>query len=469
MSVAHPTAAAIATNRFGLGARPGELARAASDPRGWLLAQLSGGAPAVAGGSALDSSATILAHAATLREERQAAKRDGTQAGDVQAVAQRLGTYYRPLYVAEVQARFKTALSGERPFVERLVHFWANHFAVSVDKLAVLGVAGAYEREAIRPHVLGRFEDLLFAVERHPAMLLYLDNFQSVGPDSPLARRAAAARRRRDPGLNENLAREILELHTLGVDGGYTQADVTAFARMLTGWSIGGGRGRLAEGEPGHFTFRANLHEPGAQELLGRRYGQSGYEQGAAALRDLARHPATATHLAQKLARHFIADEPPAAVVTRLATAFREHDGDLVPVYRALVEAPEAWATPLAKYKTPADYVHSVFRGLDLPADGKRAGLVACELLGQRTWSPGSPAGWPDRAADWDGAAALLQRIEWADAVGERLGDRREAQHLAPALLGGALAADTSAAIARAATAAQAITLLLTAPEFMRR
>lgn len=462
-------AAAIATNRFGLGARPGEIARAASDPRGWLLAQLAGGAPDPAGASALDSSATILAHAGKLREERRAGGRDGATGADVQGVVQKLGTYYRPLYVAEVQARFDAAIAGERPFVERLVHFWANHFAVSVDKFAVLGVAGAYEREAIRPYVLGRFEDLLFAVERHPAMLLYLDNFQSVGPDSPLARRAAAARGRRDPGLNENLAREILELHTLGVDGGYTQADVTAFARMLTGWSIGGGRGRLAEGEPGQFAFRASLHEPGAQELLGRRYGQPGYEQGAAVLRDLARHPATAAHLAQKLARHFIADEPPAAVVTRLANAFREHDGDLVPVYRALVESPEAWSTPLAKYKTPADYVHSAFRGLDLPAEGKRAGIVACELLGQRTWSPGSPAGWPDRAADWDGAAALMKRIEWADAVGARLGDRREAQRLGPALLGGVLAADTAAAIARAATAAQAITLLLAAPEFMRR
>ncbi len=462
-------AAAIATNRFGLGARPGELARAASDPRGWLLAQLAGGAPDPAGASALDSSATILAHAGKLREERRAGGRDGATGADVQGVVQKLGTYYRPLYVAEVQARFGTTIASERPFVERLVHFWANHFAVSVDKLAVLGVAGAFEREAIRPHVLGRFENLLFAVERHPAMLLYLDNFQSVGPDSSLARRASAARRPREPGLNENLAREILELHTLGVDGGYTQADVTSFARMLTGWSIGGGRGRLAAGEPGQFVFRADLHEPGEQQLLGRRYAQAGYGQGAAALRDLARHPATAAHLAQKLARHFVADEPPAAVVARVAAAFRRHDGDLLPVYRALVESPEAWATPFAKYKTPADYAHSAFRGLDLPADDRRAGLVVYELLGQRAWSPGSPAGWPDRAVDWDGASALMKRIEWADAVGERLGDRRDAPGLAPALLGGVLTADTSTAITRAASAAQAITLLLTAPEFMRR
>ena len=457
--------AAIATNRFGLGARPGELARAAPDPRGWLLAQLRGGAPAIAEGASLERSDTILNRATALRE----AKRDASRAGGAQGAVQRIGAWYRSLYVAEVQARFGAAVASERPFVERLVHFWANHFAVSVDKAVVLGVAGAFEREAIRPHVLGRFEDLLFAVERHPAMLLYLDNFQSVGPDSPLARRASAARRRRDLGLNENLAREILELHTLGVNGGYTQADVTSFAHMITGWSIGGGRGRLAEGESGQFHFRANLHEPGAQLLLGRRYAQSGCGQGAAALRDLARHPATADHLAGKLARHFIADDPPAAAVARVADAFRRHGGELVPVYRELVESPEAWATPLAKYKTPADYVHSAYRGLDLPVDGKRSGLTAYELLGERTWSPGSPAGWPDRAADWDGASALLKRIEWADAVGERLGDRRDAQRLAPAMLGAVLTGKTSEAIARAASGAQAITLLLTAPEFMRR
>jgi len=462
-------AAAIATNRFGLGARPGELARAAPDPRGWLLAQLRGRAPAIAAAGGLEDSAAILAHAATLRAERREGKRDDARPSAARGAVQALGAYYRPIYVAEVQARFAAAVASERPFLERLVQFWANHFAVSVDKAAVLGVAGAYEREAIRPHVLGRFEDLLFAVERHPAMLLYLDNYQSVGPDSPIARRASAARRRRDLGLNENLAREIMELHTLGVNGGYTQADVTAFARMLTGWSIGGGRGRLAAGDPGRFTFRANLHQPGTQQLLGRRYAQAGYEQGAAALRDLARHPATADHLAEKLARHLIADDPPAAVVARVAAAFRRHEGDLVPVYRALVDAPESWATPLAKYKAPADYIHSTFRGLELPTAEPRAGLAAYELLGQRTWSPGSPAGWPDRAADWDGASALLKRIEWADAAGARLGDRRDAQRLAPALLGDSLSPATATAISRAATGAQAVTLLLASPEFMRR
>lgn len=243
------------------------------------------------------------------------------------------------------------------------------------------------------------------------------------------------------------------------MSAGYTQADVTGFARMLTGWSV----------REGEFRFRPGLHEPGAQRLLGKSYAQPGYEQGAAALRDLARHPATAGHLARKLACHFIADDPPPAAVARISTAFREHGGELLPVYRALIESPEAWATPLAKYKTPADYVHSAFRGFELPHDGPRAGLAAYELLGQRAWSPGSPAGWPDRASDWDGGSALLQRIEWADEVGTRLGDRRDAQRLAHSILGGVLSDQASNAIARAASGAQAITLLLTAPEFMRR
>jgi uncharacterized protein (DUF1800 family) len=166
------------------------------------------------------------------------------------------------------------------------VYFWSNHFAVSVDKFAVLGIAGSFEREAIRPHVMGRFHDLLLAVETHPAMLLYLDNQQSIGPDSMVARRAA--NRGRTVGLNENLAREILELHTLGVDGGYTQADVTSFAKVLTGWSIGGGEGRLAGGAIGTFFFRPEVHEPGAQTVVRRRYAQDAEAQGLATLADLA-------------------------------------------------------------------------------------------------------------------------------------------------------------------------------------
>ena len=457
---------AIAANRFGLGARAGELASIGGDGREWLLAQLKGGPPALTD-STLRSSQQILASALDLRRELQAAKKaadEGTQNGALQKLPQ----FLKPIYVSEVTARLSAAVASDRPFVERLTQFWTNHFAVSIDKQFLAGLAGSFEREAIRPHVLGNFTDLLLAVETHPAMLLYLDNHLSVGPHSQLAERVEARQTERKIGINENLAREILELHALGVGGGYTQTDVTTFAEVITGWSIGGEGGRFASGEPGTFVFRPELHEPGTKVVLGRSYADEGFGQGVAVLRDLARQRATAHFIATKLTRHFIADEPPGAVVEHVADVFAHSGGDLPRVYRALIESREAWAQPLAKYKTPSDYIISSFRGLAVEPQG-HAPLLPFELLGQRTWQPGSPAGWPDRSADWDGASALIKRIQWADAVGERLGSQRDAMQLAPQLLGANLTDATRTAVSRAASAAQALTLLLAAPEFMRR
>jgi uncharacterized protein (DUF1800 family) len=463
-------ASAIAANRFGLGARPGELVLIGGDAREWLRAQLRAPPPELAA-PALRSSAPILAQALQLRRETQAQRRQSvaSAAGAPEDSAKlRLPQFLRPIYVAEVTARLQHAVSTERPFIERLTQFWTNHFAVSVDKQFLAGLAGSFEREAIRPHVLGSFTDLLLAAETHPAMQLYLDNYLSVGADSPTAQRRA---RREKPriGINENLAREILELHTLGVGGGYTQQDVTAFAEVLTGWSIGGEGGRFGGGEPGRFLFRPELHEPGAKVVFGRRYADEGFAQGVAVLRDLARERATAHFVATKLARHFIADQPPAQAVARLADEFARSGGHLPSVYGALIDAHEAWLEPLSKYKTPADYVVSSFRGLAVAVDADRARLAPFEILGQRTWQPGSPAGWPDRSADWDGASALMKRIQWADAMGARLGSRRDALQLAPQLLGANLTGATREAIAHAASAAQALTLLLASPEFMRR
>jgi uncharacterized protein (DUF1800 family) len=324
------------------------------------------------------------------------------------------------------------------------------------------------EREAIRPHVLGNFRDLLLAVERHPAMLLYLDNHLSMGPNSRAAK-TLARRGGREAGLNENLAREILELHTLGVGGGYTQADVTSLARAITGWSIGGETRMPTKGEPGRFVFRPEQHEPGAQTVLGRRYTDEGVGLGETVLRDLAAHASTARFIATKLARHFVADDPPPDAIERIAGVFRTSGGDLPSVYRALIEEPLAWREPFAKFKAPADYVVSAYRALELPVDSDRRALAPLELLGQRTWSPGSPAGWPDRSADWDGASALMRRIEWADALGQRVGSTRHALELADEALGASLSGETRTMIARAASAPQAMTLFLTAPEFMRR
>ncbi len=464
-----PVASAIAANRFGLGARLGDLALIGNDPRGWLRAQLHA-SPEPLASPQLRSSTQILAQALELRREIQAQRKEPAAAGAAAAagVQERLPQFLRPIYVTEVTARLQHAVSTDRPFLERLTQFWTNHFAVSTDKQLLSGLAGSFEREAIRPHVLGSFADLLLAAETHPAMQLYLDNYLSVGPNSIAAQRRA---RREAPriGINENLAREILELHTLGVGGGYTQHDVTNFAEVLTGWSIGGEGGRLGAGEPGRFLFRPELHEPGAQRILARRYADEGFGQGAAVLRQLARERATAQFIATKLARHFIADEPPAPAVARLAEVFARSGGNLPSVYEALIDAREAWQHPLAKYKTPADYVVSSYRGLAVPVEADRGALAAFEILGQRTWQPGSPAGWPDRSADWDGASALMKRIQWADVVGARLGERRDALELAPQLLGANLSAATRQALAHAASAGQALTLLLAAPEFMRR
>jgi uncharacterized protein (DUF1800 family) len=476
--------AAIAVNRFGLGARPGELEAAGADPRGWLNAQLKA-KPPVLDGAGLEPASKTLGEVQELRRQQLEQRRENraeAKAGQADPAqknaALRIAAIYRPVYLAESIARFSHSVATERPFLERLTQFWTNHFAVSVDKNAVLGVAGAMEREAIRPRVTGHFADLLLAVEKHPAMLLYLDNAASIGPNSKaasfVARRGKAGGRKVD--INENLAREILELHTLGVNGGYTQADVTTFAQAISGWSVGGqDNGRrfaklgLDSGRPGEFFFREPFHEPGAKTLLGKRYPEDGLRQGESILRDLAVRPATARHLSFKLARHFIADDPPPAVVERLTKVWLDSRGNLAKVYDALVDSPEAWEKPLAKFKTPADYIYSSYRALALRVpDGRRA-LLPFETLGQRNLNPGSPAGWPDTSADWDGPSALLKRIVWADVVAQRVGTGRNARELAPQVLGATLTGETATAIARAESGTQALTLLLSSPEFMRR
>lgn len=454
---------AIAANRFGFGARPGDLQRIGGQGRDFLRQQLRLPAPLLRG--SLPASHELLARVLAERVARRNAP-DAEQPSAVE-LARTVRDIYRPAYLAEVAARARIAISSPADFLERLVHFWSNHFAVSVDKIAVLGLAGAMERESIRPHVLGNFADMLLAVEQHPAMLLYLDNHLSIGPESQMAR--IAGTRGRDLGLNENLGREILELHTLGADGGYAQQDVQALAAIITGWSVGGGPGRLSGGEPGTFLFRPAFHQPGPQLLLGRRYAEGGLEQGTSALRDLALHPRTAAHLARKLARHFVADDPSPDLVARLQKTYLDSSGDLPAIYGALVDSPEAWQPVLSKFKTPTDYIYSTYRALQLPIGNRPVDLRAFEMLGQRPFQPGSPAGWPDRGADWDGSAALLKRLEWAQELGQRLGSSRNAVQVAETSLGNALTAATRTAISRAQDATQALTLMLASPEFMRR
>ena len=472
--------AVIATNRFGLGARPGELATVKSDPRGWLKAQLNGSRPVPAVIKNLSPSDEIFrAQVAALKERLEAQKAAADSDGAAKSGAGLKRNVIMENFLGQVAARYQVATYSTESFRERLIHFWANHFAVSMDKVAVAALAGTLENEAIRPNLHLSFYDLVLAAESHPAMILYLDNQMSMGPNSQvaqLAKRRANLQRKFD--INENLGREILELHTLGVSGGYTQTDVTHFATALTGWSIVGEQGGFAAANrltkdsdslDGKFLFRAGLHEPGTQTVLGRRYNESGIDQPRAILKDLSRHPSTADFIATKLARHFIADEPPAAAVTRIAKAFRDSEGHLPTVHAAVVDSVEAWASTPAKFKTPHEFVVSTFRALDYLPDKPLLILQPFESLGQAPFSPGSPAGWTDIAGRWDGSDALMKRIEWATQVAQKLDGRISPLQLAERSLGDALGEHARMALNGAADGVQGTTLWLVSPEFQRR
>jgi uncharacterized protein (DUF1800 family) len=495
--------ASIALNRFGLGGRPGD--QPGGNPHGWLLAQFDRyEAKPAAIAAAAPSSAVAADLADYLQEQRELRQQGlrpqarpanpgaaampgadpmraaapeammtapGAKAADPFAQARRAARREgRDYYASAVNARALAAINSPAPFVERLVHFWANHFAVSADKLTTVGLSGTLEFEAIRPHVLGRFGDMLQAVERHPAMLLYLDQAQSVGPNSPAGQQANG--RGRKLGLNENLAREILELHTLGVRTGYSQADVTEFARAMTGWSVAGlGRaGRIGDTQaPGSFLFAERLHEPGARTILGRSWPEDGERQAADMLDMLATHPATARHLATKLARHFAGDDPPPALVGRLEAAYLKSGGDLPSVYRALVAAPECWVPQPVKFKSPWEWGVSAMRALGTQQLQPMAVNGLMSQLGQPVWKPGSPAGWDDVAGSWAGSDAVMRRVEAAERMAQRTRDTIDARQRAAELFPGALSPGTAQAIARAESPSQGVALMLVAPEFMRR
>ena len=477
----------IALNRFGLGARPAE--QVPTDGKRWLLQQFDRFEPRPQALAQVPTRTAVVAElseyfeaqrmfAQGKRQQPQPASMTNASmpAADAKAVdpvKRYLRQNIRQNYLVMSSARLDSALASDTPFVERLVHFWANHFAVSVDKLPVIGLAGLLEFEAIRPHVLGKFSDMLLAVEQHPAMLVYLDQAQSIGPNSR-AGQFAAMRGGKQRGLNENLAREIMELHTLGVRTGYSQADVTEFARALTGWTVGGiGRGpgarMLGNAPAGDFQFAELLHEPGDRTIMGRRYGQTGEAQARAVLMDLAASPATAKHLATKLARHFAGDEPPRALIDRLSKAYLASNGDLPTVYRTLIESPEPWAAQPVKFKTPWEWSVSALRAIDatsIPAQAQ-AGLL--KQLGQPTWQPGSPAGWDDIAASWAAPEALVLRDEAAQRIADSVGSSVDARALAEKLYPGSLSETTRTAIARAESPAEGLALLLVSPEFVRR
>lgn len=451
------TQAAHAAARFGLGARPGTLAAIARDPQGWVTAQIGAPADTAKYFSALPARRAVALNLADFRAAKKARK-----AGEISpAEAMELKNTLRDIVMAEIEARAHAAVNTALPLQERMLRFWSNHFTTSTKRLASAPFVGFLEREALRPNLFGSFETMLRAVTEHPAMLLYLDNATSIGPNSAMGER-------RGKGLNENLAREILELHTLGVDGGYTQADVTSFARVITGWTVM--PPKISREQAGDFIFNARGHEPGAQTVLGKSYALNDKAQGNAVLHDLALHPATARHLATKIARHFIADDPPKDIVARLAQTYLQSGGNLGALTRAVVQEPAAWQ-PLSKIRNTEDYLLAVWRGLNLTQLESKWIKTAYDYLGQVPYSADSPAGWGDTASDWAGPDAVMKRINWLEALSHRLpdNDTTDLVGFGQKILGGLFNGATAAAMTRAASRPQALAILLASPEMMRR
>ena len=473
-----PKAAVLALHRFGFGPAAGQIEAIASDPRGALLADLdrpSAGtltadlpSSAQAARAVFDFQAERRAQQKLALRIQKAAETSGEMQADANPAMSEAAAMAEPnngarpkqpplpqeLIFNEAKARFDAATDADIGFVERLVWFWSNHFCISADKIPAM--AGPYEREAIRPHVLGRFGDLLQAVESHPAMLFFLDNVELMGPDS-------VAGINRDKGLNENLARETLELHTLGVRSGYSQADVTSFAKVLTGWTW------IPPSEPergGEFVFNKLLHEPGPQTVLGKTYPDTGIDQGRAVLADVARHPATTEHMAQELAGHFIADTPPPTLVDKLTRSFKDSGGDLREVAKTLIGADESWTSQRQKLKTPAVWVASLLRvtgGQTLIPIGQIMNAQA--TLGEPLWRPPAPNGFSDtEAALIDG---VPRRLDIANAFAARLA-MVDPLALLQSSIGPLASKQTRDTIAHAETRRQAVALLAMAPEFLR-
>ena len=475
---------ALAFNRFGLGARPGSGLRM-GDPRLALRAELDRAEAAQLARTDLPPTAKIL-QAVFDDDWRRKAERNrfdalrlaalGMPAPSVaaqvfpastaeMAPAGSMMNTPRPeqqFFRADAEARLAQACSAPIGYVERLTAFWSNHFCVSVAKSGVCrAAAGAFEREAIRPHVLGRFADMLRAVEQHPAMLNFLDNAQSIGPNS-------LAGHNNHGGLNENLARETLELHTMGVGAGYTQADVTQLANILTGWTIAGRDGKL--GEPGSFTFNPNAHEPLAATLLGRLYVEGGVAQGEAALADLAREPATAQHIGFKFARHFVADAPDPALVARLAKTFRDSDGDLAALARTLIADDAAWREPASKIRNPWELTVAAYRAFGRSPSDAGPALAALNLLGMPLWQPAGPNGFSDDSvAAWASPEGMKTRVELAARFAAQIKDAPTPAALLDDVIGPTASPATRQAVSRAETPEQAYALLILSPEFQRR
>lgn len=450
-----PDRATLAAFRFGFGLPPGE-----GDPAA-LATGLAGPDSAAARWPGV-TTPEVMEVLADIRAAR-AMPSDTEEATKARRKAQRRAVRTgNALAQRGMQAALARAVGGD-PFRERLARFWTDHFTVVSKSRADRAWPAALVDEAIRPHLGGRFAAMLEAVVTHPAMLIYLDQVNSTGPNSPRGKK-------RGRGLNENLARELLELHTLGVGGGYGQEDVREMAELLTGLAFDPGAG---------FAFDEARVEPGADVVLGVSYGGAGIAPIRAALQDLAVHPATARHLAGKLAAHFVADSPDPALVAALEAEWLRTGGDLSAVAAALLAHPSAWGATLEKARQPFDFVAAACRALGLSGDeiARMAekpflGMIAGPMadMGQPFGIPGGPDGWPEEAGAWITPAGLAARISWAMEVPGRLVPAMpEAADLAARALGDLVSDRLAFAIGAAESRREAVGLVFAAPEFNRR
>jgi uncharacterized protein (DUF1800 family) len=449
--------AIIAVNRFGLGARSTELLDAQVNPKQWLFSQMK--SPSF--DLSIFNTQEAFEQFATYRKE-QRKSREFPKDTNKDSI-----NFSKPLRETQKKLLFDGlwySVETAQPFTIRLLDFFSNHFSVSSSSIPLYTLAPLLEREAIAPHLFSRFEDMLIAVIQHPAMLIYLDNTKSTGPNSKIGKK------NKKRGINENLAREIFELHTLGIDGGYTINDIQEVAKAISGWSVS----YPHEKDNSGFIYRDRQHEPGKRIVMGREYNNLGLQQGRLILIDLARHPTTARFISKKIATHFINDMPDESLVDDMVNTWVKTKGDLRAVITTLINHPKSWEEDKRKFKTPREFVVSSLRALNLKHDISRPffkGIIFhVTSMGQQPFGSGSPAGYPDNAKAWMGSDALMKRIDWTNrlnAVVPKL--KLNALDIARNIFSDNISEQTLRTIKRAESDRQAKTLLFMSPEFQRR
>lgn len=451
------SSAAIAANRFGLGAKPSELEYAEKKPKKWLTAQLT----PVSFDQNLPNSNDLLQQLNDYQAIRKQNKKNKVSEEQDKKDKKIRSRFIQSTYRKVATDAFVQSINSDNSLAWRLLDFFSNHFSVTANGPVMTVIAATLEREAIADNLFGNFEDMLLAVSKHPAMLIYLNNERSFGPNSKLATKSK--RPKKGIGLNENLAREILELHTLGVNGGYSQGDVIELAKGITGWSVANPK---RDDDVG-FTFRAWGKEPGSRVLLGKTYKQKGIKQGEAMLKDLATHPSTAKFVCSKLVKHFISDNPDPELVNILVKRWQKTGGNIKEVMQALINSDLAWLAQQQKFKTPREFVQSSLRALNIKSIQFKQLFFTLSTFGQQPFNAGSPAGFSDEQQDWDGANALMAKIDWIALLAKKHSANAET------VLQDTLALQpthhTYKSVIRAESRSQALALMLLSPEFLRR